>query len=294
MIQDVTPSLLPEVRAFLESHLHTSIFLLHCLERFGPRLGEHRDSGNYRCVREGGPVVAVASATRRGHLLLQTGGRRDLAAEVLRGCAADPVRIDGVVAEWHAADSTWALLRGREGFRPTYEVQHVVFYLASDTAPATPPPPRQALVRPLVREDFDAWYPLFHALEVEEGASLQGDRDEVRRRFSTAPWRWWGAFVTGELAAAACVDAAYRDAAHIGGVYVRPAYRGQGIARVLLMTMLEEERAAGRLTRPVVHARMSNLPAQRLYETIGFAPAGHFAFLFGEWPGLEHPAARPA
>jgi predicted GNAT family acetyltransferase len=150
------------------------------------------------------------------------------------------------------------------------------------------------VVRPLVPADFDPWYPLFHALEVEEGASLQGDRDEVRRRFSSAPWRWWGAFAGQDLAAVACVDAAYRDAAHIGGVYVRPAYRGQGIARVLLTTVLAKERESGRLTRPVVHARVSNLPAQRLYESIGFSPVGRFAFLFGEWPGEPTPAAVPA
>jgi ribosomal protein S18 acetylase RimI-like enzyme len=289
MIQDVNPSTLSGVRAFLESHLETSLFLLHCLERFGPTLGEHRDSGNYRCLLDqDGAVVAVASATRRGHLLLQTGGRRDLAAGVMRAYLNDPVRIDGVVAEWQAADSIWPLLLARAGFQSSYEAQHVVYALAPDQ-PAAALPSRGA-VRELGLDDFDLWYPLFHALEVQEGASLQGGRDEVRTRFAAAPWHWWGAFASGgELAAVACVEAPYRGAAHVGGLYVRPVHRGRGIARILLTTLIEEERASGRLARPVIHARVSNLPAQRLYETIGFAPVGHFAFLFGRWIGQAPP-----
>jgi hypothetical protein len=223
MIQDVTPSLLDPVREFLESHLDTSIFLLHCLDRFGPRLGEHRDSGNYRAVIEGGRVVAVSSGTRRGHLLVQTGGRRDLAEEIVRGHGADPIRIDGVVAEWDAAESIWSLLRQQSGFDAHYEEEQVVYRRLLD--PGLPGGESAPGVRLLGPDDFEVWYPLFHALELAEGASIQGDRDEVRRRYAAAPWRWWGLFAGPELAAVACVDVTYRGAGHLGGLYVRPVAR---------------------------------------------------------------------
>ena len=59
MIRHVTDSDLQRVRAFLESHVDTSLFLLSTLAALGPRLGQHLNSGNFRLIEEAGQVVAV-------------------------------------------------------------------------------------------------------------------------------------------------------------------------------------------------------------------------------------------
>lgn len=63
------------------------------------------------------------------------------------------------------------------------------------------------------------------------------------------------------------------DEAHISTLAVAPPYRRRGVGELLLLTMIEEaqRRAASAVTLEV---RVSNLPAQRLYEKYGFTIQG--------------------
>jgi ribosomal protein S18 acetylase RimI-like enzyme len=282
MIVPVTPAREAGVRTFLQAHLSTSVFLLYCLERFGPALGDHRDSGNFRCVLEGDRVVAVACSTRRGHLLVQTGGRDDLGTQLWQAFDGDPVRIDGVVGEWTAAQSVWPLARDRRGFLPIYEIRHVTYEMQLDAGMTATR--RRPEVRILEPDDFDVWYPLFHALELQEGVQIQGNREQVRAGFGNAAQRWWGAFEGPELAAVACLDVSAAGAGHVGGIYVDPNRRRKGLARTILEAIVVDSQATLNLSVLVLLTREDNLSARRLYEGMGFVATGtHFGFLLGEW-----------
>jgi [ribosomal protein S18]-alanine N-acetyltransferase len=60
---------------------------------------------------------------------------------------------------------------------------------------------------------------------------------------------------------------------HINNLAIRPARRRQGLARLLLRSVLETAEAAG-CDRATLEVRRSNEPARRLYEGLGFRPAG--------------------
>ena len=91
------------MRGFLEAHIETSLFLLSNLAIYGPHLGENWLSGNYHLVEEDGRIVAVFCLTRRGNLLVQAGGRTDLAESILETCESEPIEVCGVVGEWAVA-----------------------------------------------------------------------------------------------------------------------------------------------------------------------------------------------
>jgi len=59
---------------------------------------------------------------------------------------------------------------------------------------------------------------------------------------------------------------------HVWGVHVRPAARGQGIGRRLVAALLEAAR--GRVTHLLLGVNAANVPARRLYESLGFRPHG--------------------
>jgi ribosomal-protein-alanine N-acetyltransferase len=59
------------------------------------------------------------------------------------------------------------------------------------------------------------------------------------------------------------------DELHINNIASRPEYRRNGIGRALLALALDEGRLRG-ATFCVLEVRASNLPAQALYETVGF------------------------
>lgn len=63
------------------------------------------------------------------------------------------------------------------------------------------------------------------------------------------------------------------DEGYINNVAVLPAYRRQGLARALL-TELEKDAAALRLSFMTLEVRESNLPARTLYASLGYIPVG--------------------
>jgi len=63
------------------------------------------------------------------------------------------------------------------------------------------------------------------------------------------------------------------DEAHISTLAVAPPYRRRGVGELLLLTMIEEARRRGAAT-VTLEVRVSNLPAQRLYEKYGFTIQG--------------------
>lgn len=63
------------------------------------------------------------------------------------------------------------------------------------------------------------------------------------------------------------------DEGDIHNVMVAPAYRGQGIATRMLETLLEEGRNQG-IRDFTLEVRVSNTPAIRVYEKLGFVSEG--------------------
>ncbi|HAN86889.1 MAG: ribosomal protein S18-alanine N-acetyltransferase [Bacillota bacterium] len=63
------------------------------------------------------------------------------------------------------------------------------------------------------------------------------------------------------------------DEAHVTNVAVHPEYRRQGIARAIMKSLMETAVCLG-ATRMTLETRLSNLPAQELYRSLGFVAAG--------------------
>jgi RimJ/RimL family protein N-acetyltransferase len=61
----------------------------------------------------------------------------------------------------------------------------------------------------------------------------------------------------------------------IWGVYVRPAFRNQGVSRDLLITLLERARAQAGLEQILLTVGVEQEAARRLYKSFGFEVFGH-------------------
>ena len=282
MIEDVTDSDLERARAFLEAHRHASLLLLANLVLFGPRAGEHPNSGNYRCVVEDGRIVAVFSLTRRGNLLVQAAGRADLAEDILEACDGEPFEVTGVIGDWPAAQALWSLVCQDPRFEPTHSHKDVLFSLdlaaALDTAGAVPD---SGAVRALAADDFEQWAPLNAAYLAELGLPLQLTAEQRREEFETDARadRWWGAFEGARLISVAGLNAAYGRLAQVGGVYSCPAGRRKGLSRAIMRKLMADSRQ--RFARLILFTGEDNVAARRLYESLGFQAEGEFGIFLG-------------
>jgi ribosomal-protein-alanine N-acetyltransferase len=77
----------------------------------------------------------------------------------------------------------------------------------------------------------------------------------------------------GYRVAAFCACWIVHDELHINTIAVQADLRRQGLATMLMQGLLEQAAAEG-VERAYLEVRQSNLPAQRLYESLGFALAG--------------------
>jgi ribosomal protein S18 acetylase RimI-like enzyme len=265
----------------------TSLFLLSTLSALGPRLGPHLNSGNFRLVEENGTIVAVFCLTRRGNLLVQAGGRADLAEPIFEACHAESIDLRGVVGEWPIAEALWELLRADPRFVPTHNLKDVLYRLRLKSAPTrrprAPEPVEGFSVRTLDEGDFVQWERLnteyFEELPLQ--ASLEQRRTDFLVRIRSG--LWWGAFDADyELVSIAALNATYGSLGQVGGVYTRPSHRKRGIGRAVMRLLIEDSRGRLGFNRLVLFTGESNEAARRLYESTGFQAAGAFGLLLGE------------
>jgi ribosomal protein S18 acetylase RimI-like enzyme len=66
-----------------------------------------------------------------------------------------------------------------------------------------------------------------------------------------------------------------RHKGDIWGVYVKPEWRGRGIARQMLAAILDRLRSYPTLDHVLLHVSDSQARARRLYESLGFETCGH-------------------
>jgi predicted GNAT family acetyltransferase len=304
MIRRVDIEDLERVRGFLEAHIETSLFLLSNLAIYGPHLGESWFSGNYHLVEQDGRIIAVFCLTRRGNLLVQAGGRTDLADAILETCESEPIEVCGVVGEWAVAEVLWGLLLADPRFEPSQGSKDVLYSVSLAHMVRTPATARPAglTVRALDPSDFEQWERLNTAYLAELNLPLpaidEAHEAEFARR-TRARW-WWGAFVGPQLAATVALNAAYGAVGQVGGVYTRPVDRKKGFGRAAMWQLMEECRAHHRFEKLILFTGEDNEAARRLYESLGFQAVGAFGLLLGSrrpyartpvlrhrWPGLS-------
>jgi len=298
MIHDVTDSDLERVRAYLEAHVDSSLFLLSNLALLGPRLGEHPNSGNYRFVSEQGTIVAVFSLTRRGNLLVQGAGRADLAEQILSACEAEPIAVTGVIGDWVTAEALWRLVCADPSFEPTLSKKDLLFTLPLTNVPEDSRK-RAVTVRTLNVEDFESWVPLNSAYLVELHIPLELSHPQRREEFESATRanRWWGAFDGERLVAIAGLNAVYGRLGQVGGVYSRPEERRKGYGSAVMRQLIVDCKARHHFERLALFTGHDETAARGLYESLGFRTGGAFGLLLGtraartgtgqrfKWPG---------
>ena len=120
-------------------------------------------------------------------------------------------------------------------------------------------------VRVLIREHFQA-----HS-EAHDPKQIDAIIDRLPDPYVPPLGGLWIAWHEGEAVGCVALQSLSATTGEVKRMYVRPAKRGQGIARALGNLVIEEARARG-----YAHLRLGTLttmiPAQKLYASLGFVP----------------------
>ncbi len=91
----------------------------------------------------------------------------------------------------------------------------------------------------------------------------------------------WGYFIKDQLVSIADLNAKASDIGQLGGVYTDPNFRKKGYSKAVIHNLLLDIKKIHNIRKLVIFTGENNLPAQKLYESIGVNQVGYFVLLFG-------------
>ncbi len=223
--------------------------------------------GNLRSVDSllwcGGQVTPIAADEAA------IAGFSDLVEGWPRVCASLVGPADGVLAMWARLRPSWG---------PCRTVREEQPLMLADKPPAQRGDP---LVRPVRPDEVDVLFPASVAMYTEEvGVSPLGDdggrgyRSRVRELVEKG--RAYARVIDGQVVFKAELAVITRHTVQLQGVWVHPEWRGRGVARAGLATVVRE---ALRRHAPTVslYVNAFNEPARKVYARLGFRRVGTFA-----------------
>jgi ribosomal protein S18 acetylase RimI-like enzyme len=120
----------------------------------------------------------------------------------------------------------------------------------------------------------------------EQRESFHRDFQQERPKILSERGRLYLALVDGHPAGVSALKPADGEEAELKRMYVRPAYRGLGLARRLLEQIVEDARSLGYRT-VLLETLDFMVEAQALYRSLGFAETGRFDGHEGHGSGVE-------
>jgi predicted GNAT family acetyltransferase len=279
-VEPVDSENLEEVRAYLAAHEETCQFLLNNLASYGYKLTEHPNSGNYRLLRGPRGVEGVFCLARRGNLLAQTNA--DYAEAILRSCSEEPVALRGFIGDWKSIEPVLLAHKKRDpSYRPSYESKEILYSLP--LAAGTGGLRHDARVRLLGAQDFSPWSAFSAAYMAELNLPDDLDENQKRRGFEeqAAQKLWWGLFLDGELTSRAALNSSGERVGQVGGVFTPKPRRKKGYGKATMLHMLKDCREMHGHEKSLLFTGEADVPAQKLYESIGYRRAGSFALILG-------------
>jgi predicted GNAT family acetyltransferase len=282
-ITDIGEETLAAAKAFLERFPETSLFLLSNIRAFGLRLGASLYSGNLKGIEQNGQLRGLFCLTRGGTLLAQTGGRPELAQDIVRACAEEPMPIRGVLGEWEITHAIWEALVAADVLRPTFVSKEVLYRLDLRHAGSLHEVPGVA-VRFLEPGDHEQWAEVSAEFQKETHLPLPGTPDERKASFtrSVGLRHWWGAFQQDRLVAMGAIIATHDTMSQIGAVFTAPHLRRRGLSRAVMTRVIDDSRSLLQLEKLFLFTGEENVAARDLYESLGFERVGYFGLFFGE------------
>jgi predicted GNAT family acetyltransferase len=222
-----------------------------------------------------GPGGRLESLCYYGANLVPVAATPDAVAAFAERALRQGRRCSSVVGPADEVQALWALLRPRWG--PARDVRPVQPVMVITGPPLVEPDP---LVRRVRMDELDILWPACVAMFTEEvgvsptigdgGASYRARLQQLIRS-----GRAFARIEDGKVIFKAEIGAATPQACQIQGVWVRPEYRGQGVAAPGMAAVVVE---SARSIAPVVSLYVNdfNTPARAAYRRAGFTDTGRF------------------
>jgi uncharacterized protein len=262
---------LPAVRRVIDQDPVTNVFVDHRVR--ATRLDPRWLGGQLWGYDDGAGVVSLCHAAAN---LIPVGATPEALQAFAAQALAQGRQCSAILGEDEQVQALWAMLADEWG--PARDIRPRQPFLTLDKTPQIAADP---LVRRVRTDELDALYPACVAMFTEElgvspeiGAGARLYRSRVAQLVNKG--LAFARFEDGRVIFKAEVAAVTPHAGQIQGVWVDPAFRGQGLSGPALAAVGAAVLAD---LAPVVslYVNEHNLPARRAYARVGFVERTRFA-----------------
>lgn len=279
-VENVSITSQEEMLQFLKERENYTLFLLSNFENFGINLTENPYSGNFKLIRLSGKMLGVFCLTKHGTLLIEADVREPIFDTVLEACLQEPIQLKGVIGNWEFCGRFWEFLKAKGIIQQVNYASRTVLYsmdLSADNFFS------QENVRLLTESDYAQWRPLRLDYLAEEGLPNDLTESQFFEQFVDKVGKKiiWGFFLDNALVSIANLNAKALDLGQVGGVYTIPAQRKRGYSKAVMNQILRDAKELHSIRKLIIFTGDNNLPAQKLYLSLGVEQVGYFALLIG-------------
>lgn len=276
-VENVTPSSQQEMLRFLKEYENFTLFLLGNFENYGMTLTDAPYSGNFKLIRSSEKKVAgVFCLTRKGSLLIEALVQEPIFEIVSEPCHQETIPLKGVVGNWNFCKPFWEYLKAKKRILSEVTSSKEILYSVDVCKQDFTSQPH---VRFLTESDYAQWKPLRLDYFIEEGFpnDLTDHQmfdlflDKVKKKIA------WGLFLNETLVSMADLNAKSMDLGQVGGVYTAPSFRQKGYSKSVMQQLLLDVKEVHKIRKLIIFTGERNVPAQKLYTSLGAVQAGHFA-----------------
>lgn len=263
---------------FLKRHENYSMFLLGNFENFGAALSESPYSGNYKLIRCSNEIVSVFCLTKKGSLLIQSVICEPIFEYVLASCLEESIPITCLVGDWDFCNPFWEFLKQKGVIQgKTFLSKEILYNLDLSKISHFSNPD----ARLLTADDFHQWKPLRLAYLQEQAFPNDLNDEQLLQVFLKKCTQRiiWGYFFRDQLVSIADLNAKAFDLGQLGGVYTDPKFRKKGYSKAVILKLLSDIKDIHNIRKLIIFTGENNLPAQKLYESIGVNPVGEARLL---------------
>lgn len=266
------------VRSYLASREDTAQFLINNLREHGPNETTHHNSGNFKVIFRSEKVAAVFCLTRRGNLNVQS--EEDFSDVILEECEKENYPLKGFIGDWESIAPVYQKFKEkRPEYRPQYESKEILYSYKLERSDAKLV--HDTRVRFLQEKDFAQWFEFSKSYAEELSLPHELSVDQKRLDFTKQIQDkiWWGLFSGDEMLSRVALNSKGETAGQVGGVFTPVQYRKKGYAKAAMFHMLKDCRDIHGHTKNILFTGTQDIPAQKLYESMGYNRIGWFALI---------------
>ena len=278
-IEKLSKPLIPSVLNFLSQYEESSQFLINNLTMYGESLTEHPNSGNYKVIFDDEKIKGVFCLTRRGNLISQLPMEFN-PEDIIFECKKEELPLRGFIGPWDSVEKIYECFCVLSpDFKPSFYSKEILYRYELDDLDTNLV--HDDHVRSLAPDDFDEWLVLNIAYCEELGLPYSKDFKQRRLDFSHMAKNnlWWGYFKHEKLVSIAGLNSKGDQIAQVGGVYTCEIKRKKGYSKRTMFHMLKDCRDELKHKKSILFTGETDIPAQRLYESMGYERVGYFALI---------------